>query len=195
MGTRPNTDDQARIVRDIIALLPDVAKDLSRKPLDCVRREDVSVAQVKVLVHLAQYGPRTMSELAGGLGITLPSATGLVNPLVDMDFVVRDRDEDDKRVVRIRLSPSAQKVADRIMAERRAQVEAALSGLSPQARLHFLEGLERLAAVFRGDISYEAPVSCGASAWHGETADKTTAGTEAAGARRARGGGTGAKGD
>jgi DNA-binding MarR family transcriptional regulator len=146
-----DTREREDIVREVIALLPGVVNAVHRRTPECARREDVSVAQVKVFVHLAEYGPRTMTELAEGLGVTLPSATGLVSPLVGMGFVVRERDELDRRVVRVRLSPSAQTLADRIMAERRAQVEAALADLSPEARCHFVEGLRRMVSVFSGE--------------------------------------------
>ena len=61
------------------------------------------------MVHLFEYGPLTMGELAEGLSVTTPSATGLINPLADMGFVVRERDEEDRRVVRVRLSERAER--------------------------------------------------------------------------------------
>jgi MarR family transcriptional regulator, organic hydroperoxide resistance regulator len=104
----------------------------------------VSAAQVRTLVHLAQYGPQTMGELAEGMQITMASATGLVKPLVALGYVTRSRDPEDQRVVRVRLSSRAQVMADQILAERRREVEAALAGMDDQACRDFLEGLERL---------------------------------------------------
>ena len=103
------------------------------------------MAQIRTLVHLAQYGPQTMGELAEGLQITMASTTGLVKPLAAMGYVTRSRDDHDRRVVRVGLSPEAQVMADRILVERRLEVEAALTGMDDASCRHFLQGLERLA--------------------------------------------------
>jgi DNA-binding MarR family transcriptional regulator len=105
---------------------------------------EVSAAQLRTLIHLAQYGPQTMGELAEGMQITMASATGLVKPLVALGYVTRSRAPHDQRVVRVALSGGAQEMADRLLAERRREVEAALSGMNDQACRDFLEGLERL---------------------------------------------------
>ena len=85
-------DESERIVREVLKLLPEIAKALSRTVPEHARMRGVSMAQVKTLVHLAQYGPQTMGELAAGLHVTTPSATGLVGPLVDAGYLVRQRD-------------------------------------------------------------------------------------------------------
>ena len=139
-------DESERIVREVLKLLPEIAKALSQTVPEHARQRGVSMAQVKTLVHLAQYGPQTMGELAAGLHVTTPSATGLVGPLVDAGYLVRERDGDDRRVVKVRMSEQAQEFADQILAVRRAQVESALEGMELDARTHFLEGLSRLAA-------------------------------------------------
>jgi hypothetical protein len=46
-------------------------------------------------------------------------------------------------VVRVALSLRAQQMADTILAERRREVESALTGMNDQACRDFLEGLER----------------------------------------------------
>ncbi len=103
---------------------------------------------MRVLVHLAEYGPQTMGDLAEGLGITTPSATGLVNPLAESGLVERERKPEDRRVVTVRLSDEAREIADRILGARRLTVEEALDGLETDAQQHVLEGLRRLCHAF-----------------------------------------------
>ena len=146
-------DERERVIREVIKVLPELAKSLNRDVAShagalqagAEPRGSVSTAQVRALVHLAQYGPQTMGELADGLQITTASATGLVNPLVELGHVTRSRDPNDRRVVRIGLSERAQSLARDIIAERRREVEAALEGMDLGACRCFLEGLERLA--------------------------------------------------
>lgn len=141
-------DAQERIVREVMKLLPELSKAIQQSMPASVRHEGVSTAQVKAMVHLAEYGPQTMGDLAAGLRITTPSATGLVNPLADMGFVVRERSEEDRRVVWVRLSDEAEQMAEQILHERNAEVRVALEGMSASAQADFLDGLQRLADRF-----------------------------------------------
>jgi DNA-binding MarR family transcriptional regulator len=156
-------DERERIIREVIKILPEVARTLSRGAAGHAaamqdaaghgpnsdgavpRPPELSPAQLRTLIHLAQYGPQTMGELAEGLQITMASATGLIKPLVGSGYVTRSRAVEDQRVVRVGLSGPAREMADGILAERRREVEAALSGMNDQACRDFLEGLERLA--------------------------------------------------
>jgi DNA-binding MarR family transcriptional regulator len=136
------------MVAEVLKLLPGLSKALSESMPDDARREGVSVAQVRVLVHLNEYGPQTMGALADGLRITTPSTTGLINPLVEMGYVVRERSDLDRRVVTVGLSADAAELAESILAQQRSDVEQALRGMDAAAQANFLEGLTRLAAVF-----------------------------------------------
>ena len=146
-------DERERVIREIIKVLPELVKSLNRDVAShaAAARQAaaqqaaaahpgaqsmgaVSTAQLRALVHLAQYGQQTMGELAEGLQITTASATGLVNPLVDRGHVTRSRDPNDRRVVRIGLSDHAQALANGIISEKRREVEAALDGMDPEAR-------------------------------------------------------------
>lgn len=145
------------VVSEILKLLPELGKALATSVPDRVRHQGISNAQVRAVVHLAEYGPQTMGELAQGLRITTPSTTGLINPLVDMDLVQRERDDEDRRVVRVKLTQKAQTMAGHVLAQRRREVEQALDGMDEEARLHFLEGLQRLAGVYDTDEPRDAP--------------------------------------
>lgn len=143
--------ESGRIVSEILELLPELGRALANSVPDKVKHQGVSNAQVRAVVHLAEYGPQTMGALAQGLRITTPSTTGLINPLADMGLVERERDGEDRRVVRVSLSAKAKKMAGQVLTRRRAEVEQAMVGMSEEAKANFLEGLRRLAAVYDGD--------------------------------------------
>lgn len=149
-------DEHQRVIREVMRLLPELGIAITRSIPTHVRHEGVSMAQVKAMVHLFEYGPQTMGDLADGLKITTPSATGLINPLAEQGFVVRDRDEDDRRVVRVSLSEHAEEIAHAIIDRRQAEVAGAMEGMSLGAQECFLEGLERLAAAYGTGASMSA---------------------------------------
>ncbi len=65
---------------------------------------DLSVAEMHTLEGIGLYQSRTMSETAAILSITTGTLTVAVDRLVRKAYVQRQRDEKDRRVVRIRLT-------------------------------------------------------------------------------------------
>ncbi len=145
-------DEREWIIREVIKALPELSKSLNRAAAmhvpagrDLSGGYLISAAQVRTLVHLAQYGSQTMGELAEGMRVTMASATGLIKPLAKVGLVIRSHDAQDQRVVRVDLSAPARDLAVRVLADWRREVESALAGMDDEACRHFLEGLERLA--------------------------------------------------
>ncbi len=95
-----------------------IAAKLFRVTLPIVPREmlelDVTMTQLKIMFLLFVDGRKRMSDLAADLGVTLATASGLADRLVERGFVVRESQPDDRRVVLCRLSHSGTKAISRI---------------------------------------------------------------------------------
>ncbi|UCG83857.1 MAG: MarR family transcriptional regulator [Dehalococcoidia bacterium] len=65
---------------------------------------NLTMPQLKVSLLLYMSGPSRMSEIASALGVSLATATGVVDRLVERDIVLREGQPDDRRVVMCRLS-------------------------------------------------------------------------------------------
>lgn len=65
---------------------------------------DLTMSQLKVIFLLYAQGPAHMSRLATALGVSLPTATGIVDRLVERGLVMREEYPSDRRLVMIRLS-------------------------------------------------------------------------------------------
>jgi len=96
--------DKDSLVEDILSL----ADRLFRQLLPTVPRDllslDVTMPQMKILLILYVCGPRRMSDIASELDIALPTATSLVDRLVEKQYVFRESHPDDRRVVLCHLS-------------------------------------------------------------------------------------------
>jgi len=94
------------------------AAKLFRVTLPIVPREmlelDVTMTQLKILFLLFVDGPKRMSDLASDLGVTTATASGLADRLVERDFIARESQPDDRRVVLCCLSASGKKAINRI---------------------------------------------------------------------------------
>jgi len=64
----------------------------------------LTIPQLRLLIMLA-YGPKKMSEIAGGLGISLTSCTTLMDRVVDKQLAERTAHPSDRRVVLGRITP------------------------------------------------------------------------------------------
>ncbi|GIW08064.1 MAG: hypothetical protein KatS3mg060_2869 [Dehalococcoidia bacterium] len=137
--------DTSEPVSDVLLLLPVLARRLRPRPPRDGNPSPLSLAQIKAMTHLAQHGEEKMSELARGLDISLPAATDLVDRLAAAGHVERVRDERDRRIVLVRLSPEARARIEPVLAVRRRAVEQTLNALDEQERAAFLKGLHLLA--------------------------------------------------
>ena len=71
---------------------------------------DLTMPQLKVVLLLFLSGPARMSEIATALDVSLATATGVVDRLVERDTVIRESLPEDRRVVLCRLSDKGQKM-------------------------------------------------------------------------------------
>jgi DNA-binding MarR family transcriptional regulator len=107
----------------------------------------LTLPQVKALIFLYDNGDRSMTELAAGLAVSLPSASELVDRLVDRGLVDRMTDPADRRRVLVSLTEPAITYGRRIHDLRRKQARAALDEMPAGERACFVQSIRTLAAV------------------------------------------------
>lgn len=76
--------------------------------------EFISVQEAHVLHSVGTAGRMTMSEIAAAIGLSLSSATALVDKLEARKWVRRERSEEDRRVVRVVLTAQGSKFYEMI---------------------------------------------------------------------------------
>ena len=82
------------------------------------RLAELSKQEFTVVIRLGRDGEHTMSELAHKINLSVSSATLIVDKLNEKKLISRIRSEDDRRVVRVRLTEEgieAFNVANRAM--------------------------------------------------------------------------------
>jgi DNA-binding MarR family transcriptional regulator len=126
------------------------ADNLFRVLLPTVPRElldmDVTMSQLKMMFLLFMNGPMRMSDLASDLGVTLATATGLADRMVERDMVTRESQPDDRRVVLCRLSDSGQKAVSRIWESAGGRMQELLQAMDTAKLQTLYEVLESMLA-------------------------------------------------
>ncbi|HEY1703078.1 MAG TPA: MarR family transcriptional regulator [Trebonia sp.] len=108
--------------------------------------EDITIAQYRTLIVLASRGPQKLADLAEQLAVTAPTAGRMADRLVRRGLVTRHRGEDDRRVVRIVITPAGRDVVDEATRHRRAIIAEILSGVPAGRRGEIAAALRDFAA-------------------------------------------------
>jgi DNA-binding MarR family transcriptional regulator len=131
--------------KEILERILQTGDKLFRKLLPAVPRKellelDITMPQLKIMLLLFINGPMRMGALALDLRVTLATATGLIDRLVERGMVTRESLPDDRRVVLCRLSDEGQKTISRIWETARKNSRKLLENLDT-GTLRTLAGL------------------------------------------------------
>ncbi len=110
-----------KLVDRLVELLERLYTEIKYSPPEEWSDVELTIPQLRTLV-LLRRGSQRMSALAEYSGIGLPSATSMIDRLVDKDLVERTSDPDDRRVVTCRLTPKGMDDIDRFWRIERASI-------------------------------------------------------------------------
>jgi DNA-binding MarR family transcriptional regulator len=106
-------------------------------------------SQAELLRLIGRQPGISVRQAAAELSLAPNTASTLVSRLSGDGLVLRTVDPDDRRVGRLRLTESAQRIADESRAGRRAAIRAALARLDDDQLARLSDGISVLADVTR----------------------------------------------
>lgn len=93
---------------------------------------DLTVGQMDCMRAIGRMGSPSMSELSRALHLRPSTVTGLVDALVERGTVERLQDPQDRRIVRVQLTPEGRRERDRLRRKRQKRVLELLAHLSDE---------------------------------------------------------------
>lgn len=90
-----------RIAENLITIHPLLYKSIS-KPM---KKQTITPGGMFVLGSLSRHGTLSMSKIGECLMMPKPHVTVIVDKLIDAGFVTRQNDPDDRRVIKISMTP------------------------------------------------------------------------------------------
>lgn len=141
---------RAEVLAQIVELEPQMLRVLGPAQARDWVDVDLTMSQLKMMFVLScAMGPNSdpglrVSEVARGLGVTLPTVTAVMDKLVERGLVRRDDDPLDRRQHVCRLTPDGNALLQRLMAGRRAFTHALLEHLDDDELTAFLRGMQVL---------------------------------------------------
>ena len=138
------------LMREIAALLQELVHALGEPTIAVWTELDFTLPQLKTLKVLAHEGSASIGHIADRLGVGQPTASHLVERLVQAGFVERADDPANRRRTLARLSSSGEELIGNLRGTRGEQLFVWLSELDA-TDLHALRrGLQALVRVARG---------------------------------------------
>jgi len=94
------------------------------------RGSDISIPQFRTMRFIQRNPDSSLSEVAEHLGLTLPSASKLVDGLVKQKLVIRKESAEDRRRLTLLLTSTGTSIVDSARANARANLAEKLKHLS-----------------------------------------------------------------
>lgn len=114
---------------------------------------DLTMPQLKVLILADRRRPMPTSQVARTLGMTLSTATGVVDRLVGQGLIERLEDPSDRRMVLLRATADGKELTDRLMRGGRVRLKEILNQLGDDELRTVADALDLLS---KGAVSMGA---------------------------------------
>ncbi len=109
--------------------------------------KDLSVAQLHVIRTVRSHQELTMSALAELLNVSPPSASAMVDRLVEKGALSREHSTEDRRKVVVRISPQAIKHAEEVESAIMELFVGLVEKIGPETTTQWCRVLERIKSV------------------------------------------------
>ena len=138
-------EDQISKVRDFFIEFTNRVISFDTKKL----RYDFNLSQLKAISAFKEDKDYTMGELSANIQVTMPSMTAMIDGLEELGVVERQRDSDDRRVVRVRLTEKGKQMRKEFMQKRREELENIFNKLSAKDWDELISNLEKASQILQ----------------------------------------------
>ncbi len=136
-----STATDTRVILDRLGRL---LRELTRMTGGADDDPAMTATQRIALIEIADAGPLRLNDLAARIGTSAPTASRTVDVLDELGLAERRADPDDRRAVRIELTPSGRSLVDERKARASAAFEPAAAALTGEDRERLLDLLARM---------------------------------------------------
>src|SRR5579871_582718 len=159
------SDERAALERDLMSTWRDLFGLLQSQAAPKWANLDVSMAQIKTLITLSDVRTATIGEIAAKLGIGLPTASHLVEKLVQLGLVERAEDPEDRRRAIARLTAKGDELVRQLRGQTGNRPAAVFGVFRPlhQPKLHQL--LHQMTGGWQADTQLRSDFTDGCGAY------------------------------
>lgn len=135
----PKTTDQ-----EIILFLYKISRLVRKHVADVSHTtEEPSMLQLQLLSDLC-HGALTMSQIANELYIKLPTASSLIDRLIEANYIKRISDKNDRRITKIELTEKGRQILTTTMKIKMKKIKFILDKLSVNEKISLFSIIKNL---------------------------------------------------
>lgn len=133
-------------IEESLAQIDELFRKVAKFKDQLTEQHSFSRQQLLLLITLLCKKKTTVGELAEELGLSTSATTIAINRLVTSGHIDRTRDEADRRVVWVELTPSAKETITRLKKTRDQFLIGMLQQLTPEEQTQFIGLLRKMTA-------------------------------------------------
>ena len=142
-------DDAYKMINQTLVSLINEIWELEEKAIITDEFKDLTNNDMHVIEAIGIEAPKNMSSIARELSVTVGTLTIAMNSLVKKGYVVRERGQEDRRVVYISLSDRGRKAFEHHARFHREMIDGVTGDLSEEEMQVLVKALSRLDGWFR----------------------------------------------
>jgi DNA-binding MarR family transcriptional regulator len=131
--------------QEIVHLFSVIHRTIRQRMTDySVDLHGLSLMQWQAMVYVKREEKVTMSDLARQFQVSGAAATMLVDKLVAANFLLRERDKEDRRVVYLTLSPEIDQRFTKLFQKKQEMISGFLEGIDEQDAKDLIRILKKI---------------------------------------------------
>jgi DNA-binding MarR family transcriptional regulator len=128
----------------ISEVMPSIMREFSRRQASELMKGKVTLTQMLILEFLERKGAVKMTDIARFMQVSTAAATGIVERLVKAGYVIRTFQENDRRIIRIKINSRGLDLVRRVAMERHKVLSSIFSSVSDKDRIDYLRILTKI---------------------------------------------------
>jgi DNA-binding MarR family transcriptional regulator len=134
----------ADFARKMDQIMPEVMKGFLHRQHNDIYKCKITLSQMMILELINRQGPVRMTDLAKFMKVTTAASTGIVRRLVSLGYVQREYNQEDRRIIKIRISTRGAELLKKINQQRTQVVTKIFSQISEHDRGEYLRILSQV---------------------------------------------------
>jgi len=125
-------------------LLRQVSIIIRKRGRDILQDFDVTPPQFNALLELDHHGQLTMGELCDHLYLACSTATDLVDRMERNALIERERDPNDRRVIRLKIKERGRRIIAEVLEARRNYLATVMQSIGEEEKGRLIQALEQI---------------------------------------------------
>ncbi|MBM3254690.1 MAG: MarR family transcriptional regulator [Candidatus Omnitrophica bacterium] len=132
-------------------VMPVVMREFTHRQVDELRSGKITLSQFLILDFLQRYSAARMTDLARFMQVSTAAMTGLVERLVNYGYAARVLNPNDRRIVKVQLTPKGTEIVKKIYQSRRKMIMDIFGKITHRERQEYLNVLLHIKEIITED--------------------------------------------